>query len=167
MGGWVPAPRGLQPPGGGYGCPWPPPYISLQPSALSPPASHLPPRLGRLARGYSHSRDPPGPPSTDAGVTPLIGSPGPWGPHQSFTVFCKHPEKPRWSRELALIVLTPTMSHERPMARLLSLGGQGPPAQGSFNICSGPLLPFGTRWPSPPPPQVPWPGSFPVTHWVS
>lgn len=134
------------------GCPWPLSYIPLQPSALSPPASHLPPRLGRLAPGYFHSRDPPGPPSTDAGVTPLIGSPQPWGPHQSFTVFCKHPEKPRWTRELGLVVLSPTMNYEGPMTRLLWLGGRSCPAQESFNICSGPPLPSGTRWPCPPPP---------------
>lgn len=74
------------------------------------------------------------------------------GPHQSFTVFCKHPEKPRWTRELGLVVLSPTMNYERPMPRLLWLGGRSCPPQESFNICSGPPLPSGTRWPCPPPP---------------
>lgn len=148
----------------GNGCPWPSPYIPLQPSALSPPASHLPPRLGWLAPGYSHSRDPLGPPSADAGVTPLIGSPPPWGPYQSFTVFCKHPEKPRWTRELALIILTLTMSHARPLAKLLSFEALGSCAQGSL---SGPQRPSGIRRPCPPPRQVPWRGSSSVTHWVS
>lgn len=112
--GGVPAPRGLQPPGGGYGSPRPPPCIPLQPSAFSPPASHLPRGLGGLAPGLFAQQGPAGPPSTDAGVTPLMGSPPPWGPHQSFTVFCKHPEKPRWTGELALITLIPTVTMKDP-----------------------------------------------------
>lgn len=41
----------------GLGVPLAPPYIQLHPSALVPPASHLPLRLGRAAPGYGCLRD--------------------------------------------------------------------------------------------------------------
>lgn len=127
-----------------------------------PPASHLPLRLSWAAPGYASLGDQPGPPSTDAGVTPLIGAPPPRGPHQSFTVFCKHLKKPRWTRELACIVLGPTVSQKDPLPAALTLA-HGSVALGLY-VCFRPPWPSGARWSCLPPPESL--GSSSVTHWV-
>lgn len=115
--------------------PYPAPASRPVATCLPPPS---PPELG--SPRLCEPRGPVGPPSTDAGVTPLIGTPPPRGPHQSFTVFCKHPEKPRWTGELACIVLGPSMSRKESLPAALTLA-QGNTAPG-LNVCPRPPWPF-------------------------